>query len=223
MGCKELSGAKETLLDLTAMDECAKWVDIKLSIPHIFEGNKSTKLIIVGQDPTTYNPRNRKSVSCVLNLNTPGVLLTYISEVCAKLGVTLDNVYATNLVKNFFIDTPLNLEKNLHIDVISLFAPKWIPMLKDELSRIPNVPILTLGEGVLKALTNETTELKTFWGYQPQWTTYGTTELRHVHRHENTLSRMIFPFPHYTNRRVTYLYRVQFDAYCEFTRTNIQG
>jgi hypothetical protein len=69
-------------------------------------------LIILGQDPTVHDPEYRKKIKVTLLLNQPGRLRTYLGKVCKGLDIDLDkNIYATNLLKNFFTVPPDTMRK----------------------------------------------------------------------------------------------------------------
>lgn len=74
-----------------------------------FIGKDEIKLVVIGQDPTVRNPKSRKSVTCTLNLNKQNsALYRYIKRLCDGLGITMENVYATNLFKYFYSIPPAN-------------------------------------------------------------------------------------------------------------------
>lgn len=77
-------------------------IDENSNIVPVFKGNKNTKLIIVGQDPTIKNVESREEINCTLNLDRNNALRTYVIRICCCLGISLDSVYATNLFKYFY-------------------------------------------------------------------------------------------------------------------------
>lgn len=91
-------------------------IDYSLGIvpPHI--GSGDIKLIILGQDPTVRNAAQRAKIKRTLNLDKgKGALRVYVERICASLGLSLDNVYATNIYKYFYALPPADT-----FDVLSL-------------------------------------------------------------------------------------------------------
>lgn len=174
----------------------ACYVDDSLPIPKVFAVDGEIKLIVLGQDPTVKNPESRKTITTVLNLDKGGSLRRYLEDVCHKLGIELDhNVYATNLLKNFFVAPPTQISP---IDVFKVFGDVWVPFLKEELSVFPDVPVLTLGEPLLSVLVFEGVHAKVrhYWGYRRDWQTNPLADFRCAAPAENRLDRRLFPFPH---------------------------
>ena len=105
----------------------------------------------------------------MLNLNTNGSVRGYMTSVCNGLGLSLtENVYATNLFKNFFVQPPTQIRA---IDIFSEFAPAWLPFLLDELSEFPDIPLITLGEPILAPLVGNgvSNQVRHYWGYVSNW------------------------------------------------------
>ena len=71
-----------------------------------FKESDNMKLIIIGQDPTIKNENQRIRIKTTLNLDKNGSLKTYITGICNKLGIRLENVYATNVFKYFYTCPP---------------------------------------------------------------------------------------------------------------------
>lgn len=117
-------------------------------------GMDEIKLVVIGHDPTERNPESRKNVTCTLNLNKQNsALYRYIKRLCDGLGITMENVYATNLFKYFYSIPPANtpevLKSHLHPN---------LELLKEELSSLnlsAEYPVITLGEPVLNLLLNQ--------------------------------------------------------------------
>jgi len=188
----------ETLLRQFVQDNpsLACYIDNSLPIPKVFAGDGEIKLIVLGQDPTVKKPESRKKITTVLNLNKGGSLRRYLENVCHKLGIELDlNVYATNLLKNFFVAPPTQISS---IDIFKVFGDVWLPFLKEELSVFPGVPVLTLGEPLLSALVSKGigAQVRYYWGYRRDWQTNPPVDFRCVAPAENRLARQLFPFPH---------------------------
>jgi len=92
--------------------EISSYIDSSLTPPDPFRGGGEIKLIVLGQDPTVHNPKHRKKLKVALLLNQPGRLRTYVEDICKGLDIELDeNIYATNLLKNFFTAPPDTLRK----------------------------------------------------------------------------------------------------------------
>lgn len=91
------------VIDKLKRSEISSYIDTSLTPPDPFRGSGKIRLIILGQDPTVQDPENRKKIKVTLLLNQPGRLRTYLEKVCKALEIDLDeNIYATNLLKNFF-------------------------------------------------------------------------------------------------------------------------
>jgi hypothetical protein len=198
----------------------ACYVDDSLPIPKVFAGHGEIKLIVLGQDPTVKKPESRKTITTVLNLDKEGSLRRYLGDVCHKLGVDLDHsVYATNLLKNFFVAPPTQISP---IDVFKVFGDIWLPFLKEELSVFPGVPVLTLGEPLLSALVFEgvSARVRHYWGYRRDWQTNPPVDFRYVAPAENRLGRQLFPFPHQPSLRKKF-YAESLESYTEYVRQEL--
>lgn len=198
--------------------ELSKFIDNKYEIPDTYTGTGEIKLIILGQDPTIKNPNKRKNITTVLNLDKSGELKSYLSQLCARLGVNLaENVYATNLLKNFFTDPPVSLDKLYKTDIIQKYSEIWIDVLMKELSYYPEVPVLILGEPLLKVLANDNQSkyVKYYWGYTSEWKNGTFEPFDYIKESQNKIHRLLIPFPHQPSIRKGF-YRNQFDAYCDY-------
>jgi len=175
-----------------------------LVAPRVFRGGGKgkIKLIFLGQDPTVNDPQDRKAVKVVLNLDQKKKsLYRYLKGICDDLGLDIEqNVYATNLLKNFFIKPPDQMEKSGQAPgLIRKAYPYWKDLLSDELYEFKNTPIITLGEPVISCIMNKAVQVRDFWGYQgPE--SY-KRKMKHILPDENLLHRHIFPFPHIHGRR----------------------
>ncbi len=103
-------------------------IDMSLPIIPPFKGKNEVKLIILGQDPTIKNEFTRKNIQYTLNLNKNNALRTYINSICNSLGVTIENLYSTNLFKYFYKIPPSNT-----IDVLINHLEPNLDLLKKEL------------------------------------------------------------------------------------------
>jgi uracil-DNA glycosylase len=186
---------RETLDKLARSEIKAEIVESPFPPPP-FRGRGKIKLIILGQDPTVQDPESRKNVRVTLILDQPGRLRTYAEKICNALDIDLDeNIYATNLLKNFFRVPPDSLRKK-DPQFFQKAADLWIPVLKKEIGEFENVPILPLGEPVLNALTDSPnwTLIRNYWGYEGPGK-YGQ-KFGYIKPTGNILARTLFPFPH---------------------------
>ena len=192
--------------------EISEFIDNYKSLPKPYRGNKKIKLIILGQDPTIDKDRQ---IDMVLELDKNSKLKNYIIDICDKLNIGFDEIYATNLIKTFFTKRPKTLEKeNKNKTIISRYAEIWFPVLEEELKEYEDVPILTLGQPVLKFLVNEDVknELKFYWGYNSE---DSNRDFKVIEKKDNKLNRIIIPFPHITTKNNSF-YKNEFDNYCKF-------
>lgn len=165
---------------------------IDLSHPVIlpFQGKGKIKLIVIGQDPTVKNEVSRKHITCTLNLDKNNSLRKYIEEICSSLNITLENVYATNLFKYFYTIPPAKT-----MEVLKMHLQPNLELLQKELAEFSNVAIITLGEPVLKLLTDEKTKVRAFWDYNIK-TKKTEKRFRFSEAMDNKLERILYPFPH---------------------------
>jgi len=148
-------------------------------------------------------------ITKTLNLDKEGALKRYIGIVCDILGITLDQVYATNVFKYFYTIPPADTQ-----DVLSAHKDANVELLKEELMQYPNAKVITLGEPVLKLLTNSKTKVRSFWGYilhKPHG------EFSYSPKEENLLGLDLFPFPHQPSMRKEF-YKDTLDEYCNYVK-----
>lgn len=207
-----------SILEQLKQDEWLRqYVDGTLPIPKPYHGSGKIKLIVLGQDPTVKAERGRKTIRTVLNLDRKGSVRAYLAGVCNDLGLQLaENVYATNLYKNFFIHPPTQITE---IDVFQEFFGFWLPLLKDELGPFPGVPVITLGEPVLAPLVGEnvSTRVRDYWGYMPEWKEGKEKSFQYVRAADNQLNRIVFPFPHQPSLRKEF-YKARLRDYVAFVK-----
>ena len=195
------------------------YVDADSPVPRPFCGSGEIRLVIIGQDPTVENKNTRKKVTTALMLNCYGHLARFLSEVCAMLGATLENVYATNVCKNFFKQTPTRIEKNDRVDVIGLTASYWLPVLRQELAWFAEATVISLGEPVLQGLVRPgfPQDVKSYWGYRQGWSSQGFEPFRPVGAGQSTIERSFFPFVHLNTKDKTF-YSTRWDDCLAFIR-----
>jgi hypothetical protein len=172
------------------------YVDNRYGIPEIHKGPGTIRLIILGQDPTIKNEKRRKFIKKVLNLDRCGKLRSYLVDICSGLGLDLDvNVYATNYLKNFFARPPAQIKE---VDVFQLFEPYWLPVLLDEIKPFPDIPIITLGQPLLRAIVKPDTSalVRDYWGYTANWKSGQRGTYRYLKPEMNKTGRIVFPLPH---------------------------
>lgn len=169
-----------------------------------FKGSEKIRLIIIGQDPTVKNIKSRDKISTTLNLDKNGALKIYITDICNALGIGFENVYATNVFKYFYTIPPAKT-----INVLSdHFKPNEELLIK-ELSLYPNIPIITLGEPILKLLTDRKNKVRKYWGYDGVGFSY-TSLYDHI----------AFPFPHQQSKNKKF-YKDHFGNYLSFVKKQI--
>ena len=181
-------------------------IDYSLGIVPPYIGSGDIKLIILGQDPTVRNAAQRAKIKRTLNLdNGKGALRMYVERICASLGLSVDNVYATNIYKYFYALPPADTS-----DVLSLHKQPNIELLEYELSLLGECPVITLGEPVLQLLCDEKQKARYFWGYDDAL-------FHHIAAEENILHRPLFAFPHQPSMRKRF-YKENFEAYLKYMR-----
>ena len=203
--------------EITASESLAAYIDVGLSIPDVFVGTGEIKLIVLGQDPTVKDAKKRKDITVTLNLNKRGSVRNYMTQVCIGLGLHLkQNVYATNLLKNFFVKPPTQIKE---CDIFEVFVPYWLPLLREELARFPNVPIITLGQPLLRALVVEESKglVRKYWGYTIDWREKPLLPFSFVPPEDNKLERRFFPFPHQPSLRKPF-YKATLPAYIRYLK-----
>ena len=220
MDKKQLSSEVKKVIDTLGCSEIASYIDLSLIPPDPFRGIGKIKLLVLGQDPTVHNPEQRKKLMVTLLLDQPGRLRTYIEDICKGLDLDLEeNVYATNLLKNFFTVPPDSLRKTKP-EFFTKATDYWILLLREELEEFKNVPILPLGEPVMNCLKkNPGCDLiRNYWGYEGP-AQYGPN-FSYIEPTENILSRVIFPFPHLPGMSHK-IYQQQFDSYLAFMKKHM--
>lgn len=199
------------------------YVEAVRPLPRPFVGTGEIKLVILGQDPTVEREESRESVTTVLNLDRGGSLRTFLDgKVCKGLGLKLEeNVYATNVCKNFFTASPKDVKEP---NLIAVSAPHWLALLREELAWFPNAAVISLGEPVLSALVcaGFTQDVKAYWGYRADWQATGFESFRMVEAGEASIERPFFPFIHQWSQTQKF-YTARMDQCLAFIRTRMAG
>jgi uracil-DNA glycosylase len=188
--------------------------DTLLPIPP-YKISNQIQLIIIGQDPTIRNESRRENIDTTLNLDKGGSLRNYIEKICSKLNIGFENIYGTNVFKYFYKNPPADT-----IKVLQAHLSPNLKLLKEELSIFPGVPIITLGEPVLKLLSKDLkiAKMTYYWDYNLE-TKISNGNLKYCQKEDNLLERNFFPIPHQPSMSKEF-YAKYFDDYLEFIRKN---
>ncbi len=170
-------------------------IDLVLPIIPPFVGKDNIKLVIIGQDPTVKNNNSRSKISCTLNLDKNNSLKRYIEQICFSLGISLENVYATNIFKYFYTYPPANT-----MNVLYQHLELNLQLLNVELENYREAIIITLGEPVLKLLTDDKNKVRKYWDYDVK-TGISNMNFSFVEARVNKLGRDFYPFPHQPSLR----------------------
>ena len=173
-----------------------------------FKGNGRIKLVVIGQDPTITEVKEKGKIKKTLKLDVPGPLRRYIERICAGLDITIDNVYATNLFKYFYEKKPATTPK-----VLAAHLESNLSLLKKELSEYSDCIIITLGEPVLQLLTDKKHFVKDYWGYK-------NGEFHYLEPDENNLKLRVYPFAHLPsiNSPRSSFYSAHLDKYIQYVK-----
>lgn len=192
-------------------DDSSNPIEKERFIPPYF-GESDIKLIIIGQDPTIKNEKQRAKIKSTLNLDKDGALKRYVEQICIGLGISIKNMYATNVFKYFYSEPPAKT-----FDVLKKHLSPNLCLLNKELSAFPNIPVLTLGEPVLELLSNnDKDKVREYWGYNPHTGT-SNGEFKFVSANENKLCRIMFPFCHQPSIRKQF-YKDTFVEYIKYVK-----
>jgi len=180
-------------------------IDSSYNVIPPFTGKSEIKLIIVGQDPTVKESKSRRAIKMTLNLDKSNSLTRYVIGICKDLGISLENVYATNIFKYFYTIPPARtmnvLRKHLNLN---------IGLVREEIADYNSVPVITLGEPVLELIANESLNQKVryYWGYDDK-------KYYMLNAGENILERNLFPFPHQPSISKVF-YRTNIERYIKY-------
>jgi hypothetical protein len=209
------------LKQLTRNSRLNQFIDANQGIPNVYEKEELVKLIIIGQDPTVKKIKDRENIKIVLNLDkTKGALYKYLSTIVKGLNLDIEkNIYATNYFKNFFIKPPTQI---IEIDILKETQKYWLPLLKDELLQFPNVPIISLGQPVLKAIVKNEDDrlLRYYWGYESSEKIGNYDKFRFIETANSILDRPIFPFPHQPALKINF-YKQTLPLYINFLKEKL--
>lgn len=173
-----------------------KYVDRTLHPPRPFRGTGVIRLIVLGQDPAVKREASRAGITTVLNLDRPGALRRYLDRICTELGLSLDeNIYAANYANVFFRVPPASV---CAPDILGIAQRYCLPQLLAELRSFPGIPILALGEPLLRQIATggASRKVRDYWGFHPRWKQGEKTPFGYLPAGENAIKRKVFPFPH---------------------------
>lgn len=188
-------------------------IDSNLSPVLPFRITNKIKLIIIGQDPTVKIEKSRESIEYTLNLDKAGSLKAYINQICSSLGISFENIYASNIFKHFYTYPP---ERTMHVLHSHLTAN--LELLKEELAAYPRVPVITLGLPVLQLLAGEKSQVRDYWSYNSK-TRNCDGKFSYCLAKENKLGRDIYPFPHQPSIRKEF-YSLNLNNYIKYLKSN---
>lgn len=213
MQIKEVTNKAECIRNKLFEDsELAQHIDKQrryIPIPKV--GSGEIEIVIIGQDPTVRREKSRDTIEVVLNLDKQNSLYRYVSSIVEKLGYDIErNLYATNLLKCFYVAPPASIP-----NLVRQHTPYWIELLKAELEQYPNAVVITLGEPVLTSLvTNGSKKVRDYWGYQGK-NQANINNFNYCDANNNLLQRDFFPFPHQPSIRKQF-YSNYLDEYIQF-------
>jgi uracil-DNA glycosylase len=112
--------------------------------------NAKGKVLLVGQDPTI---QAKKEIRTVLELDKSNSnLYRFITQdILTPLNLTIDEVYATNIINHFFIKTPKQIAEEIGMSLssfVNYFAEYCFGEFSKEITGITPKVIITLGEPV---------------------------------------------------------------------------
>jgi uracil-DNA glycosylase len=179
-----------------------------------YVGESEIKLLIIGQDPTIRNKKQRANINCTLNLDKgKGSLLKYIEDICQELDIpSIDNVYATNIYKYFYSSPPADTQ-----NVLSNHLNLNLELLKKEISCYANALVITLGEPVLQLLTDRSHKVRNYWSYNKGVCKY---DFKKSLFNTNKIKRNFYPLPHQPSLRKDF-YKSHLIDYLNFIKKSV--
>ncbi len=190
-------------------------IDLNLLPVLPFRVTNNIKLMILGQDPTVKNEKSRESIEYTLNLDKAGSLKAYINQICNSLGISFENIYATNVFKYFYTIPP---ERTMH--VLHSHLPANLELLKEELAAYPRIPIIALGLPVLQLLAGEKVQVREYWSYNSK-SRKCDGKFTFCPAKDNKLERDIYPFPHQPSIRKEF-YKSNLNNYISYVNNNLK-
>ena len=188
--------------------KAANPINFELAPVKPFIGGSDIRLIIIGQDPTIKNERQRWNIKYTLNLDKKGALKRYIDNICSALDLSIKNIYATNVYKYFYSTPPSRTP-----EVLAEHKKPNIELLKRELECFNDCPIITLGEPVLRLIINDNEKVSNYWNYRGKG-------YKHILPADNILGRSVFPFPHQPSMYKE-LYKTNFIHYTQYMKNKL--
>jgi Uracil-DNA glycosylase len=132
---------------------CSNINSILLSKPKIFKGSDNLKVMIIGHSPTV---RVSEKASVVLKMDKPnGGLYKYITnEIISPLGIQLEELYCTNLIKcnTKMLPEDLNKKNKKYIDNVFNNCSR---LLEREVEEINPELIISLSGRVFEILSEK--------------------------------------------------------------------
>jgi len=189
-------------------------IDLDLPVIDPFNGGGKIRLIILGQDPTVKNVASRSHITKTLNLDKNNAIRSYVNQICQALGISIENIYATNIFKYFYTRPPAT---TMH--VLYYHLPENLTLLQEELSDFEKLPMISLGEPVIQLLTHASGKVRKYWDYNLKT---GETNgcFSFAKAQDNKLLRDFFPFPHQPSLRKVF-YKENLPNYLSFMNMKI--
>lgn len=185
-------------------------IDATLPCVKPFVGTKEVKLIVIGQDPTIKNENSRSLIRVSLNLDKPnGSLSKYLCTICQLCGISIENVYVTNIFKYFYSRPPAST-----MQILRSHLSANLGLLQEELNAYPDAAIITLGEPVLQLLTGTDTRVNKFWDYNKLSSISGGN-FKYCLSSDNGLNRIFYPYPHQPSS-IKRFYKAYLESYSKF-------
>jgi uracil-DNA glycosylase len=99
------------------------------------------------------------------------------------------------------------------MEVLEKHLKPNLNLLRNELEKYGNAPIVTLGEPVLQLLTNEYEKVREFWDYNKK-TKSTDGRFTYSEAKDNLLKRDFFPLPHQPSIRKEF-YNANLESYLQ--------